>query len=58
MPDITMCRNKFCEKRDKCYRQQARPSEYMQSYLYFDTESVEKDFADGCTMFWTMQNGE
>lgn len=47
MPDITMCKDKRCPQRKKCYRFMAKPSEYWQAYftgsprqgkdcLYFD----------------------
>jgi len=32
MPDITMCQDNKCDKRKKCYRYTAEPSEY-QSYF-------------------------
>ena len=38
MPDIAMCENKKCPKKDKCYRFTAEPSE-RQSYAKFE----EKD---------------
>ena len=44
MPDISMCMNEKCEKKDKCYRYTATPDEYWQPYCLFD----EKD----CTHFW------
>ncbi len=34
MPDISMCMNKECKKRKKCYRFMAIPCEY-QSYATF-----------------------
>ena len=35
MPDITMCSNKNCYVKHKCYRSQAIPNLY-QSYANFD----------------------
>lgn len=36
MPDITMCNNKECPKKEVCYRYMAKPSEYRQAYATFD----------------------
>lgn len=35
MPDITMCTNENCSIKHKCYRHEAIPSEYNQSYMKF-----------------------
>lgn len=35
MPDITMCVNKKCPLRMKCYRFTAVPTPYVQSFAYF-----------------------
>lgn len=35
MPDITMCQNKTCTKRETCYRYRAVPSDISQSYSSF-----------------------
>lgn len=35
MPDITMCVSNNCPYKDKCYRSQAKPSNY-QSYSNFE----------------------
>ena len=37
MPDITMCKNEACPKKEECYRYKANPSE-QQSYAEFDSE--------------------
>lgn len=34
MPDITMCKNKLCPKRQSCYRYRATPDR-LQSYSSF-----------------------
>lgn len=34
MSDITMCQSKDCPMRDRCYRHEAKPSQY-QSYAVF-----------------------
>ena len=48
MPDITMCLNSECDKRDSCYRFVAIPSDY-QSYGSFRPEP------DGeCLHFWEL----
>ncbi len=36
MPDISMCANERCNKKEECYRKQANPSKYWQSYSYHD----------------------
>ena len=35
-PDITLCVNIECDKRDKCYKYRAIPNEIQQSYSIFD----------------------
>ena len=39
MPDISMCSNAKCDKKNKCYRYMAIPNPFRQSYADFD----EKD---------------
>ena len=34
-PDIAMCKNKNCSKKDTCYRYKAKPNPYRQSYMSF-----------------------
>lgn len=46
MPDISMCNDYSCPKFDKCYRAQAKPSEYRQAYFASSPRSV-----DGCEYF-------
>jgi hypothetical protein len=41
MPDISMCQNKQCLSKDKCYRFTATPNQYMQSYMLI-TGKMEK----------------
>ena len=36
MPDISMCQNKGCPLSSTCYRFQAVPSEYRQTYAQFE----------------------
>lgn len=43
MPDITMCSNQECAKREFCYRAAARPS-FRQSWGNFKHEN--------CAYFW------
>lgn len=45
MPDITMCLNEECDKKEKCYRFKSNPS-YRQSYCMFNFK--ENNY--GC--FW------
>lgn len=33
MPDLTMCKGKFCEAKNTCYRFKAIPDNYLQSYF-------------------------
>ncbi len=47
MADITMCLNKKCPLKEKCYRFMARPSEYRQSY-----EAYKPDENGECVDFW------
>ena len=35
MVDISMCLNYWCPHKDTCYRYQAKPNEYWQSYSSF-----------------------
>ena len=35
MPDITMCNNDTCPLRKDCYRHEAEPNPYRQSYTMF-----------------------
>ena len=50
MPDISMCNDYSCPQFDKCYRAQAKPSEYRQSY--FRDSPRDKD---GCNYFWPLE---
>ncbi len=47
MPDITMCQGNDCPIKHKCYRHEAKPSEYRQSY--FSEVPYE---SDDCDYFW------
>ena len=38
MADITMCRNEFCPKRERCHRAIADIDPYWQSWARFDPE--------------------
>lgn len=48
MPDITMCLSESCPYKNKCYRAQANPNPYYQSYSNFEyvcnKESGFEDF--------------
>lgn len=46
MPDISMCNDYSCPDFDRCYRAQAKPNPYRQSYFM---ESPRK--MDGCDYF-------
>ena len=38
MPDISMCENKDCPSKKKCYRFMAKPSPVWQTYAEFKPE--------------------
>lgn len=46
MPDITMCENKKCPLRNKCYRATATPDPYWQSFCVFEYKGGK------CDNFW------
>ncbi len=46
MPDISMCQDKTCPQRNKCYRFRAIPHEYRQSWF---AEKIRDE--DGCGYF-------
>lgn len=47
MPDITMCNNVVCTKRSTCYRFQADPKPFWQSWSNFEQRE------DGeCSHYW------
>ncbi len=50
MPDITMCEDKKCFNYTRCYRAQAEPNPYWQSYFIQSPKSM-----DGCQYFWPME---
>ena len=52
MPDITMCNNRFCPRKNKCYRHVATPGEYQQAYFGFTDEEHERVFGENCGHYW------
>lgn len=48
MPDISMCDDKKCPFRKKCYRFRAMPNEYHQTYFAGSPRSSEQH----CDYFW------
>lgn len=53
MPDITMCSGIGCEKRETCFRAQAEPNKWRQSY--FVASPIIKDEETGeetCPYYW------
>jgi len=42
MPDISMCENKDCPSKEKCYRFMAKPSPVWQTYAEFKVEKGKK----------------
>ena len=51
MPDITMCLNKKCPSKDKCYRFMANPTPFNQSYSDFKPIKSVDYTSDRCDMF-------
>jgi hypothetical protein len=51
MPDITMCLNRQCPKRRKCYRKTAKPNEPYQSFSDFKYGVDENGFFF-CASYW------
>lgn len=47
MPDIAMCTNKECPKRNKCYRYIAKSEPYFQAYCNFKPNKKGE-----CEYFW------
>lgn len=47
MPDISMCSNKTCPKKDTCYRFAATPDDMWQSYGLF-SHTTKKP----CDAYW------
>ena len=41
MPDIEMCLNEDCPLKETCYRHEAIPSEYLQSYNTFEPTVID-----------------
>lgn len=41
MPDISMCANKNCYVKEKCYRYTAVPNPYYQSFATFDYDDSQ-----------------
>lgn len=57
MPDITMCWNKTCPLRDKCYRYRAIPDKYWQSFAEFrpNTINIGTETITECDHFWNIE---
>lgn len=50
MPDISMCTDKDCPQREKCFRYRAEPNDY-QSYSAFKYDG-------GCDYFYAFDAGD
>lgn len=48
MPDITMCRGDLCGRRETCYRFNATPNEFRQSYFV----KVPLKESGDCEYYW------
>lgn len=55
MPDITMCKNYNCPAQDTCWRLNAPPNKFRQSYasFSFDEDGFEEhgDFKKSCGFY-------
>lgn len=49
MPDIAMCEDKECPRKETCYRFKAKPCEYQTYFLHSPREH------DKCDYYWEMQ---
>lgn len=49
MADLTMCTNDECPLASNCYRHEATPSEYRQSYFRASPDG------DTCKYYWPMK---
>ena len=52
MPDFSMCLNKDCPIKEKCYRFMARPDHQYQSYTSFNYNE------EGCHFFYEIEEGK
>lgn len=50
MPDITMCANKDCVVKERCYRYMAIPSHYQSVAIFQPNKN------DLCDYFWSITN--
>ena len=50
MADIAMCTQTLCPNAPTCYRIQAKPSEFMQSYGVFNFQMSSKGVV--CEHYW------
>lgn len=54
MPDITMCNNADCLKKENCWRYMAEPSPFYQSFFEYPArDCVQKDYLE----YWPVENG-
>ena len=51
MCDITMCCNRDCPIRNKCYRYRAVPDDY-QSFAFFKYQPISDTNDEECEYFW------
>ena len=51
MPDIAMCRNKNCNKKETCYRYKATPFMH-QTYFLPDPQE------ESCVYYWKIKLGD
>lgn len=52
MPDITMCNNSGCPKRENCYRFKAEPAPFYQAYAHFEPRWQFNSFV--CDSYWPL----
>jgi hypothetical protein len=54
MPDISMCVNDACPSAAKCYRHEAKPTEFRQAYSEFSPPEG-RDKCDWFMPIWTKE---
>ena len=57
MPDISMCKNVECPKKEKCYRFMANPDPYRQAYSNFNF-IIDEDEVFHCQYFLSIDGRE
>ncbi len=58
MPDITMCTDEGCGRRQTCYRHRAIPNEFRQSYFMGSVREYDEAGRETCTHYMTVRPGD